>query len=333
MRADLGDAQDNKEMAVAGLESGITTILVRPEDDVISSLGRIEALRVDSGQIMRDGKVIGAMVTVASPDDQEDAVTKAGGLEFLIVGCGDWKVIPLENLIADLQKTETSLMAVATSPEEAALFSETLEVGVDGIVIQVDDPAKVRAFMDSIVTDILVIEEVTVTAVRNLPLGDRVCVDTTTMMAPGEGMLVGSHAGCLLLVQSESEDSGYVASRPFRVNAGAVHSYVMVPGGRTRYLSELKAGDEALVVGRDGATRSASVGRAKVERRPLMLVDVEHQDGRNSVVVQNAETIRLCTKEGSISVTELKPGDRILAHMTHGGRHFGRPVQETVREI
>lgn len=46
------------------------------------------------------------------------------------------------------------------------------------------------------------------------------------MLRPGEGLLVGSYAAGLLLVHSEVEDTGYINARPFRVNAGAVHSYV-----------------------------------------------------------------------------------------------------------
>jgi hypothetical protein len=47
-------------------------------------------------------------------------------------------------------------------------------------------------------------------------------------MVPGEGMLVGNFARALFLVHSECAESSYIASRPFRVNAGAVHAYVKV---------------------------------------------------------------------------------------------------------
>jgi len=74
-----------------------------------------------------------------------------------------------------------------------------------------------------------------------------VCVDTASLMVPGEGMLIGSQSNGLFLVHSESEESPYVAARPFRVNAGAVHAYIRV-GEKTRYLSELSAGDDVLVI-------------------------------------------------------------------------------------
>ena len=68
-------------------------------------------------------------------------------------------------------------------------------------------------------------------------------------------------------------ESEYVASRPFRVNAGPVHAYVMTPGNKTKYLSELETGDEVLTVDQEGTTKIAIVGRVKIEKRPLMLVE------------------------------------------------------------
>ena len=46
-----------------------------------------------------------------------------------------------------------------------------------------------------------------------------------------EGILVGNTASGFFLVHSESIDNPYVASRPFRGNAGAVHAYTLAPGG------------------------------------------------------------------------------------------------------
>lgn len=54
---------------------------------------------------------------------------------------------------------------------------------------------------------------------------------------------------------------------------GPVHAYVAVPGGKTCYLSELKAGKEVIVVDQNGSQRSAIVGRVKIETRPLILVE------------------------------------------------------------
>jgi 3-dehydroquinate synthase class II len=65
-------------------------------------------------------------------------------------------------------------------------------------------------------------ETATVTRVTPVGMGDRVCVDLCSMMAPGEGLLVGSFSRALFLVHSECMESAYINSRPFRVNAGAV---------------------------------------------------------------------------------------------------------------
>lgn len=84
-------------------------------------------------------------------------------------------------------------------------------------------------------------------------VGDRVCVDCASAFEPGEGLLVGSFAQGLFLVHSEClAAAGYVNARPFRVNAGPLCSYCMLPGGKMAYLSELRAGDEVLCVGRGG---------------------------------------------------------------------------------
>lgn len=55
-----------------------------------------------------------------------------------------------------------------------------------------------------------------------MTIGHRVAVDLCESMVPGEGLLVGSFALGLFLVHSECEESNYINSRPFRVNAGAV---------------------------------------------------------------------------------------------------------------
>jgi 3-dehydroquinate synthase II len=75
------------------------------------------------------------------------------------------------------------------------------------------------------------------------------------------------------------------------------------------------------------------VGRNKIERRPLLLVEAEAGGETVSLILQNAETIRLTTPTGeALSVALLKPGDQVLAHVESGGRHFGQQVEETITE-
>jgi 3-dehydroquinate synthase II len=124
-----------------------------------------------------------------------------------------------------------------------------------------------------------------------------------------------------------------VAPRPFRVNAGPVHAYTRVPGGRTRYLSELSSGDGVLVAGADGTTQEATVGRVKIEKRPLLLIEAGCGEAEGSILLQNAETIRLTTVGGeAVSVVDLEPGDSVLVAVEAAGRHFGVKVDETIVE-
>jgi len=151
-------------------------------------------------------------------------------------------------------------------------------------------------------------------------------------MQRGEGMLIGSQASGMFLVNSESDDSPYVAARPFRVNAGAVHSYIKI-GDKTRYLSELRTGDTVTIVDSKGKQRDGIVGRIKIESRPLMLIEAKAGDRTLSVILQNAETIKLVGKDGNpISVAKLKKGDEVLVHLEEGARHFGKKIEETIIE-
>jgi len=112
-----------------------------------------------------------------------------------------------------------------------------------------------------------------------------------------------------------------------------VHAYCLAPGGKTRYLSELRTGDAVLLVDYEGKTEVAYIGRCKVERRPMLLVKAEVEGRSIGLVLQNAETIRLTVAGGSsVSVAALKPGDKVLAHLMGGGRHFGMKVEETLDE-
>jgi 3-dehydroquinate synthase II len=123
--------------------------------------------------------------------------------------------------------------------------------------------------------------------------------------------------------------------RPFRVNAGSVQCYVLGPGGRTNYLSELRSGSRVLIVSVDGSTRIVSVGRVKVERRPLVNVVAEVDGVVGSVALQKAETIRLASPKGEVlDVTSLSQGDEVLVRLSSGsGRHMGIAVEEFIEEV
>ncbi|OPY32435.1 MAG: 3-dehydroquinate synthase [Methanomassiliicoccales archaeon PtaU1.Bin124] len=325
---------ERKQVVTTALEAGLVDIVVRKEDAGLLKLGRFDAIIISGMDLLVDDKVVGKVIEINRPEDLKKASAWKDKVDFLLIAANDWKVIPLENLIAEFQRSKTDIIAGARTPEEAKLFAETLEVGVDGIAIEPLSPEKIKDFSDltSGAEGKQELTAVKVSKVKPLGIGDRVCIDTCSLLKVGEGMLIGSQSNCLFLIHSESLESEYVAARPFRVNAGPVHAYVMCSDGRTKYLSEVKAGDELLAVDSAGRTRPVVVGRSKVEVRPLLLIEVETPSHPHTIILQNAETIRLCTKDGSISVTELQPGMDILVKLERGGRHFGHAIEETITE-
>ena len=331
IRADAPESKElRKELVLSALESGIERAIVRPEDRDFSEFGKIELLFNDEGDLGEGYELI----VLSTPEDQERALSMAGKAKGIILDSRDWTVIPLENMIARFRDTGTRVLACADNVEEARLYMQTLEKGVDGIVVCTEDPDAVRRFSDILKdTGRIELSEVEILDVRNIEMGDRVCIDTVTNMVPGEGMLIGSQASCLFLVQSESEDNGYVAARPFRVNAGAVHAYAMGPEGRTRYLAEYRSGDSIVLVDRNGNTRPSAVGRCKVEQRPMVIVSATDGEKTYSTILQNAETVKLVSRDGAISVSKLAKGDKVLAKLESGGRHFGMKIDETITEI
>jgi 3-dehydroquinate synthase II len=331
MRADVSDdIEERKEMLICGLETGIKTFIVRPGDEMFSSLGKFTLIVNDNGKLK--GDVSGNIVNISSPGDQKRAMELCGKVDAIVVTTGDWSVIPFENLIA-ASSGRTKIMACVSSAEDSRLCNNILEKGTDGVVVNVRDTNAVKEIVTGTrMTSHIGLTALKVTSVKNIQNGDRVCIDTCSSMTPGQGMLIGSQSSCLFLVQSESEENGYVASRPFRVNAGAVHAYIMMPDGKTRYLSELRAGDDVLIADRNGGTQLSSVGRCKTEIRPMVIVSAVHDGIEYTTILQNAETVRLVTPSSSVSVSELKEGDEILALLSEGGRHFGMSVEEKIKE-
>jgi len=277
----------------------------------------------------------GAYIRILDPDYEAFAEAAAADADYTLVVGEDWQIIPLENLIARIGE-ETDLIAGVRSAEEAQTAFETLEIGADGVLLDTDDPDEIRATVearDATERETLDLRYATVTGIEETGSADRVCVDTASMLDHDEGMLIGSMSRGLFFVHAETADSPYVASRPFRVNAGAVHAYVRTPGGETKYLAELKSGDEVQVVDTEGNTREAIVGRAKIEKRPMFRVEAELDNGdRIETLLQNAETIKVATAEGRRAVTDLAVGDELLVRYEDVARHFGEAVEESIIE-
>jgi 3-dehydroquinate synthase II len=317
-----------KALVTTALEAGADAVVVPPDKvESVKELGLIRTVS-DDGDLKWGKDVI--RMEIRSTED-EDKIVKESLNKKVVVKTTDWSIIPLENLVA----RAGNIFVEVDDLDSAKTSAGVLEKGVDGLIITERNPARVREIINEIRSGDKTLElaELKIEAILPAGMGDRVCVDTCTMMNPGEGMLVGNSSQGLFLVHSESIENPYVSPRPFRVNAGPVHAYVMVQGGKTRYLSELKAGDEVVGVSARGQIMTLMVGRVKIERRPLLLVEATGPNGPVTTILQNAETIRLVGLKGeAISVVKLKAGDKVLGYVEEAGRHFGHKVKETITE-
>jgi len=281
-----------------------------------------------------DDRAQGAYVRIFDQDYEAFAEAAALDADYTIVIGEDWTIIPLENLIARIGE-ETDLLAGVTTASEAQTAFETLEIGSDGVLLDTDNPDEIRETVkvrDAAERETLDLQYGEVLEVERTGMADRVCIDTGSLMDHDEGMLIGSMSRGLFFVHAETAQSPYVASRPFRVNAGAVHAYVRTPDGGTKYLAELKSGDEVQVVDTEGNTREAIVGRVKIEKRPMFRIELDVDGDRIETLLQNAETIKVATSEGRKAVTDLEPGDEMLVYYEDVARHFGEAVEESIIE-
>ena len=323
-----GDLIVNVDPKIAG--RSFRTIFESEDADIVicTTFDQLKSLK-------SSGKSVGYFKKVTNNLDVDEIEgASENGAEFVIVEASDWKIIPLENIIAKLQKSKTKVFATAKSSQEVATLFAVLELGVDGVILSTDSEEEVDRARQQLTTSRFHITRARITEVKDVGTGERVCVDTASMMRLGEGMLVGSRSNFMLLVHNESVGSSFTSPRPFRVNAGAVYCYTIVPGRGTRYLSEIESGSEVWIVNKEGIARSAVVGRSKIETRPLRLIRAEIDGEKGTVILQNAETIRLISKDGKLlSVTEVNVGDEVLGYAKEAsGRHFGMEVDEFIVE-
>ena len=302
-------------------------------------------LQIDGDALYIEGKQVGRRVDVSNSEGQSKARAMAGSVEWILLDLGEWKMIPIENIIAACDGGPTKVAARISSPEQVLGAAFALQIGVDALLV--DEKTLQTALIAKSQRGEVTIDAIDETDNEELELsllevievseggvGDRVCVDLTSLLEPGEGMIVGSSSKSMILVHGETVESEFVPTRPFRVNAGASHSYIMMADGSTSYLSELKMGDEVLVVNSKGETRNCVVGRVKIEKRPFILFRWKNEnDNEAGVLLQQAETVRLISgSRGLVSVTELVPGMKLLGWSGGAGRHVGRTISAEVDE-
>ncbi|MEA1927732.1 MAG: 3-dehydroquinate synthase II [Candidatus Auribacterota bacterium] len=318
----------SKKKVLTALENGADAVIVPGgKSKEVKKLGRLTTVGPDGD--LKFGRDV-VEIEIREQED-EDKILSLGKEKTVIVSGGDWKIIPLENIISRSGRVFAEVKDLPSARTALGI----LEKGVDGVVVKSSNLSQIKSIIKLVKSERekLSLTTVKITEVRELGMGDRVCIDTCTAMGKGEGMLVGNTGSAFFLVHAESIENPYVAARPFRVNAGGIHAYTLLPEGRTCYLSEIKIGLDVLPVTYRGVTRPAIVGRAKVEKRPMLLVKARAKKQEVSLILQNAETIRLVRPSGRpLSVVVLKKGDEALAYFEEGGRHFGARIKESIVE-
>ncbi|MGB3437641.1 MAG: 3-dehydroquinate synthase II [Actinophytocola sp.] len=280
----------------------------------------------------RAGGDIAALVHVDNDASLDLACRAASTLPYTIVQFRDPTKIPLEIVIAAADAADGQLICQAADLEEAGIIIDVLEKGSEGVLHAPPSAAEVFELVRLLqsTTPALALTKLTIQSIEHRGLGDRVCIDTCTHFEPDEGMLVGSYSQGFILCCSETHPLPYMPTRPFRINAGALHSYVYGADNRTNYLSELKAGSVVLGVGADGRTRRIVVGRIKLESRPLLSINAISEDGTPvNLIVQDDWHVRVLGPGGAVlNVTELRPADQVLGYLVTDKRHVGWPVGE-----
>lgn len=309
----------SKKRIIPLLEAGICNFIVSTED----VKQKIEQISISHILLEKDFEVF----ELEKKEDEEKILNSKR--ENLFVRATNWKIIPFENLVA--KKKGSNLYAVVSDTKDAEALLEVLEKGVDGVVFENQKVEDVKKFLEKFQMKTYNLQKATVKKILNVGSGERVCIDTTSMFKKGEGLLVGNFSRGLFLIHSENIESEWVSPRPFRVNCGAVHCYVLCDN-KTKYLSEIKAGDFVKAVSGEGNARNLTVGRAKIEKRPLTLVSAEIFGDKVSVIVQNAETIRFVTPSGPKSLSQLREKDKVLVYNKKVGRHFGIEIDEFIEE-
>ncbi|MGW1670792.1 3-dehydroquinate synthase II family protein [Streptomyces sp. NPDC002324] len=334
-----GDAKSSGAggtLADAGIDVLLRKFSTQDELDALAAENR-SATRAPATGAPGTGTPVAGFVDVRDDRTLQLSCVGAMALPYTVIHFADPTKIPLEIVLAAAEAAEGKLVTVVGDLEEAAIVFDVLERGSDGILFtprSADDVFALARLLEA-TTPQLELSTLTVESIRHVGLGDRVCVDTCSHFEEDEGILVGSYSSGFVLCCSETHPLPYMPTRPFRVNAGALHSYTLGPDNRTNYLSEVGSGSALLAVGADGRTRRVVVGRAKLESRPLLEIRTHAEDGRLvSLTVQDDWHVRVLGPGGKVlNVTELRTGDELLGYLAQDKRHVGLPIGEFCKEV
>lgn len=170
-----------------------------------------------------------------------------------------------------------------------------------------------------------------VTEIIEIGEGSRVCIDFADVIEPDEGAFVGNTSAGYVFVLSENRQAVNYKPRPFRINAGAVHQYVLL-GEKTAYLSDIVPGTKITLFNKLGS-REVTIGRVKIEKRNFVRLVAKADENEISATLQLVESVYLMEESrGIIPLTELKIGDAIKCYADKPGRHLGDSIEEYIVE-
>jgi 3-amino-4-hydroxybenzoic acid synthase len=322
----------------AGLPPTVMKVLL-PNGSAPAALDGVDVVIADAdgyAALRATGVPCGRYVEVTDAASLELACRCARTDPYTVLDFRDPTKIPLEIVLAAAAGAAGSVITVVADPTDARVVFGVLEHGSDGVLMApaaVGDATRLKAAALPHTEDVKLVE-LTVSGIRHVGMGERACIDTCTYLRKDEGILVGAQARGMLLCASETHPLPYMPTRPFRVNAGAVMSYTLIAGGHTRYLSELGAGDTALAVDAEGRTRVVTVGRTKIETRPLLYIEAVAPDGRTvKAIVQDDWHVRILGPDAvPLNSTALRTGDVVLGYLPAHDRHVGYPIDELCHE-
>ncbi|MBO3460029.1 3-dehydroquinate synthase II [Aetokthonos hydrillicola Thurmond2011] len=276
---------------------------------------------------------IGVFVDVVDEPTLQIACESAKNQNWTVIYFKDPTKIPLEIVIAAAENANGKIITIAKDIEEAEIILGVLEKGSHGVMLaprSLTDAVELATICHQIKKIQIPLEELEVTKITHIGMGERACIDTCSYFEKDEGILIGSFSKGMILVASETHPLPYMPTRPFRVNAGAIHSYAVSNITRTNYLSELNVGHKILAVDCQGKSREIVIGRVKIEIRPLLSINAVSTTGETvNLIVQDDWHVRVLGPNNKVlNVTELTPGELLLGYLASSGRHVGFPVQE-----
>lgn len=178
-------------------------------------------------------------------------------------------------------------------------------------------------------------ETAKVTKIESIGEGARVCLDLIDELDPIEGLLIGNTGKGYLMAVSENRTTDTYPPRPFRINAGAYHHYLLLDGGKTGYLAEIKPGMK-VPIWKDNDSRLVPIGRVKIEKRPFIRIVCQELKTNQeiSVTVQEADSVHLLAADRTAkAVIDLAIGDELICYPDEPGRHLGEKIKEEIIEI